>query len=232
VPSLPQLGGQYVSEVLALAGASVPGNGLVPLGLAGGSGLNASMVADGHVRDDQGTLDQMHLALAPESGGAEGSAFRVAVLAGNHPGSDSTSGILAWPGGCSGGAAGICTGGSVDLSPSFLPFAEGSSFDFSGRGFQPGNATGAGFARVSFHDQAGRRWDVIFDGATAFSLPTPPPGFADRSQADDTASGPPSAYVVQALDTGHVLAEAVTWGPGNVGGLDASLARFSTLWLP
>ncbi|MEW5743321.1 MAG: dickkopf-related protein [Myxococcota bacterium] len=220
LPTLPKFKGAFVDGVAIIGGASVPGQGVVPLGI--GVGVNTNPV-DGQT-DTQAELpapNMVQVRMAPTHHGLEGGEYGL-VIAGISAKAltDSSAGL---------GASAIFArlpnnrlvfdpkgATPVDVSSmSFPVFPEGAKFNFTnaaqgaipGRSFRFGavpDLTGINVLRVSFADDREHRWDVLMNPATAsagFTLPAIPSGtaHADRLFANGMASGSRSTLVVQAL---------------------------------
>lgn len=222
LPELPKYKNAFVDGVAIIGGASVPGQGVVPLGI--GVGVNTNPV-DGQT-DKQGDLASQGLVqvrMAPTHDGLEGGEYGLIVAGISAKGlTDSSAGL---------GASAIFArlpnnalafdpkgATPVDVSGLAFPvFPEGAKFNFTttaqgaipGRSFRFGAApnfamTGITVLRVSFADDREHRWDVLTDAAqasTGFTLPAIPGGttLADRLFANGMASGDRSTMVVQAL---------------------------------
>lgn len=225
VPSLPRYRGVFLDGAFVLGSVSVPGQGLVPLGL--GIAVNVSP-ADPNT-DVQAGLPAPGLVsvrMAPAHHGLEGQTYRLLVLATSNAAlNDVTASAV---------SSGIAeplerlvfdAKGStpVQLSRGFLPLPEGARYNFTldpnrgleGRQFrfitEPG-LSGASLLRIVFTNRLGRRWTVLLDPARALSgvrLPVPPAPFEDRTYFGDL-SGTRALLGVQALTATK---------PGDTGGL-------------
>jgi hypothetical protein len=177
-------------QVILLAGAQIPGTGLLPLGLSSASGGGAAG-GDQTIR------------LAPLYGGLEASSYAVLALA--------TAGGAG--GAVDGGAPATGNGSelsvaiartmtlprSVDLSAPLLPFIRGAHYDAATRRFDPGSAwstiaPGVQLVRLALVGNAQRVFVYARPDATASGLFVPPsPGGADP------ASEPSVQAIVVAL---------------------------------
>lgn len=216
VPALPQYRGAYLDGAFLLGGASVPGRGLVPLGL--GVAVNTTP-ADPNT-DTQSGLPSPGLVsvrMAPTHHGLEGSPYRLLVIANSNAAANDAS-----AGAASSALVGQVPGGRlpfdpkgaapVDLSGAFLPIPEGARYNFNpdayqgleGRQFRfvtTPDLSAATLLRVGFTHRAGRRWTVLLDPAlasTGFHLPVPPAPYEDRTYFGDNL-GTRSRLLVQAL---------------------------------
>jgi hypothetical protein len=220
LPSLPKFKGSYVDGVAIIGGASVPGQGVVPLGI--GVGVNTNPVDD--KTDVQAELpgpNMVQIRMAPTHHGLEGGEYGLLIAGLSAKAlTDSSAGL---------GASALFARlpnnalvfdpkGSrpVDVSTMAFPsFPEGATFNFTSatQGAIPGRSfrfkatpdlTGINVLRVSLSDDREHRWDVLLNPASAaagFTLPAIPSGttHADRLFANGMASGSRSALVVQAL---------------------------------
>ncbi len=217
-PALPKYKGVPVDGVVLVGGASVPGRGVVPLGL--GVGVNTAMPIDDIV-DAQGALaaGSITMRMAPTHHGIEGSPYGVIGLATSiKAATDATAGLAASaifqrlpenklvfdPAG---------TSNSVTLAGPYLPIPEGGKYNFTdlpqpalpARTFKftaATGVTGASIVRVIFTDAAEHRWTVVVspsDATAGFTLPKPPAGFADRTYAFGNTNGSRSTTLVQTL---------------------------------
>lgn len=220
LPELPKFKNAYVDGVAIIGGASVPGQGVVPLGI--GVGVNTNPV-DGQT-DKQADLPAqglVQLRMAPTHDGLEGGEYGLVIAGISAKGlTDSSAGL---------GASAIFArlpnnalvfdpkgATPVDVSSQSFPiFPEGAKFNFTntaqgaipGRSFRFGatpDLSQINVLRVSFADDKEHRWDVLMNptaAAAGFTLPAIPGGttHADRLFANGMASGDRSTLVVQAL---------------------------------
>lgn len=220
LPELPKFKNAYVDGVAIIGGASVPGQGVVPLGI--GVGVNTNPI-DGQT-DKQADLPSQGLVqirMAPTHDGIEGGEYGLVIAGISAKGlTDSSAGL---------GASAIFArlpsnalvfdpkgAAPVDVSSQSFPvFPEGAKFNFTNA--QQGALKARSFAfgavpdlskinvlRVSFADDLEHRWDVLLNpsqAAAGFTLPAIPSGttHADRLFANGMASGDRSTMVVQAL---------------------------------
>ncbi|HYH95925.1 carboxypeptidase regulatory-like domain-containing protein [Hyalangium sp.] len=214
VPALPRYRGTFLDGAFVLGTASVPGQGLVPLGL----GIAVNVAPADPNTDVQAGLPAPGLVsvrMAPAHHGLEGSSYRLLVLATSNAALNDAS---------AGAASSALVepvdslsfdprGGSpVQLSRSFLSVPDGARYNFDaephrgleGRQFRfladPGLA-GATVLRVVFANRLGHRWTVLLDpgrAASGFRLPVPPAPFADRTYFGDL-TGTRALLLVQAL---------------------------------
>lgn len=220
LPELPKFKNAYVDGVAIIGGASVPGQGVVPLGI--GVGVNTNPI-DGQT-DKQADLPSQGLVqirMAPTHDGIEGGEYGLVIAGISAKGlTDSSAGL---------GASAIFArlpnnalvfdpkgAAPVDVSAESFPvFPEGAKFNFTNaaQGAIPARSFRFGAApdlskinvlRVSFADDMEHRWDVLMNPSQAsagFTLPAIPSGttHADRLFANGMASGDRSTMVVQAL---------------------------------
>ena len=214
VPPLPRYRGVFLDGAFVLGAASVPGQGLVPLGL----GFAVNVAPPDPNTDVQAGLPAPGLVsvrMAPAHHGLEGSAYRLLVLATSNATLNAVS-------------AGTVSSGLIEplarlsfdprghtpvqLSRGFLSLPEGARYNFTaepyrgleGRQFRfisdPG-LSGATLLRVVFTNRLGHRWTVLLDPARAtsgFRLPVPPAPLEDRTYFGDT-TGTRALLLVQAL---------------------------------
>jgi hypothetical protein len=215
VPELPRYRNAYLDSASVLGVASVPGRGLVPLGL--GMAVNTSP-ADPNT-DTQAGLPEPGLVsvrMAPAHHGLEGNPYRLLVLASSNAAATDAS-----AGAASSGLSERIPGDRLLFDPkgaspiaitgSFLSIPDGARYNFDvapwrgleGRQFRflvAPDLSGATLLRVGFTNRAGRRWTVLMDPAhatTGFRLPVPPAPFEDRTYYGDT--GTRSRLLVQML---------------------------------
>jgi hypothetical protein len=220
LPELPKFKGAFVDGVAIIGGASVPGQGVVPLGI--GVGVNTNPV-DGQT-DKQADLASQGLVqvrMAPTHAGIEGGEYGLVIAGISARGlTDSSAGL---------GASAIFArlpnnqlrfdpkgATPVDVTAESFPvFPEGAKFNFTGaaQGAIPGRSFRFGATpdlskinvlRVSFADDKEHRWDVLMNPAQAsagFTLPVIPGAttHADRLFANGMMAGGRSTMVVQAL---------------------------------
>ena len=221
VPDLPKYHGTYSDAVVLLGGASVPGRGVIPLGL--GIGVNSSP-ADEKIdkQADLGSPGLVSMRMAPTHAGIEGSEYGVIALAlsikglTGGSGGISTSGVfgrvpqnqLAFD------PKGTSANGTVTLPSPFVAYPESAKYNFTntaqgalaGRHFifaaDPGVA-GTSMVRVVFTDGNEHRWVVYGDSSkattTGLTVPKVPAGgaFLDRTFSNGMASGSRSTMLVQ-----------------------------------
>jgi hypothetical protein len=216
VPELPRYRNAYLDSATVLGAASVPGRGLVPLGL----GMAVNTTPADPKTDTQAGLPSPGLVsvrMAPAHHGLEGSPYRLLVLAtSNAATTDASAGVASsallepLPGDSlpfdPKGAA------PVALAGTFLPIPEGARYNFEPTAYRglegrqlrflvAPELPGATLLRAVFSNRAGRRWTVVMDPAQAtngFRLPVPPAPFEDRTFFGDI-TGSRSRLMVQAL---------------------------------
>ncbi|WP_044186232.1 Ig-like domain-containing protein [Hyalangium minutum] len=227
VPSLPRYRGAFLDGAFVLGTVSVPGQGLVPLGL----GIAVNVAPADPNTDVQSGLPAPGLVsvrMAPAHHGLEGSAYRLLVLATSNAAlndasaSAASSGVVEPLARLSFDPKGSTP---VQTSRGFLPLPEGARYNFTaesyrgleGRQFRfttdPG-LSGATLLRIVFTHRLGHQWTVLLDPARATSgvrLPVPPAPFEDRTYYGDL-TGTRALMRVQAL---------VAARPGDGSGLDA-----------
>lgn len=217
VPSLPRYRGTFLDKAFVLGTVSVPGQGVVPLGL--GFAVNVAP-ADPNTDVQAGLLAPglVSVRMAPAHHGLEGNAYRLTVLATSHAGlsDDVTAGVglassaLVQPlEGLTFDAKGSTP---VQLAGSFLPIPDGARYNFDAEPYQglegrqfrfltdPG-LSGATLMRVVFTNRLGHRWTVLLHPSRAtsgFRLPVPPAPFEDRTYFGDL-TGTRSLLLVQAV---------------------------------
>jgi hypothetical protein len=214
VPSLPRYRGTFLDGAFVLGAASVPGRGLVPLGL----GIAVNVEPADPNTDVQAGLPAPGLVsvrMAPTHHGLEGSAYRLLVLATSNTAlNDASAGTASSTLVRSVAGLSFDPKGSapISISGGFLPIPDGARYNFDaapyrgleGRQFRfltdPG-LSGASLLRVVFTHRTGRRWTVLLDPAWAVSgvrLPVPPAPFEDRTYFGDLI-GTRALLLVQAL---------------------------------
>lgn len=226
---LSPLPSDLVDGVIALVGARVEGEGMVPLGLTGAVAEEGTRELVDPVRGRRGVLD---LRFAPMHGGIEGSDYLVFVIAvdleglsggttctpDDRRGCTPISGLVA-------SARSLPWGTEVDLStPGFLGFADGALFDPSRRRLEVGTPVdGATLMRLETVSK-GRAWQIYFP-ATASGVTVPLPADVPDRMEEASAS-------LQVMDADLDL-DALT-GPGRDDLSDFTLRarRFSTMDLP
>jgi hypothetical protein len=204
----------------------------VPLGLTAGVDEDPnSHATDGHVVDENNRQDYLIAHMAPTHGGAEGSPYKIGVVAAsfkNITNGLSGTAIIATPSSCDSSGKGVCYGGTVDVSgQTWLGLPAGATFDYASRRFTPPSVSGADLVRALFETGPGHRWVVWAKGDVAFTLPTPPAGFEDRTRADGTATGARSDFVLLAAAVGTDFDNLVSFSDKNVDHFDTYLTRFS-----
>jgi hypothetical protein len=214
VPSLPRYRGVFLDGAFVLGTVSVPGQGMVPLGL----GIAVNVAPADPNTDVQAGLPAPGLVsvrMAPAHHGLEGSAYRLVVIATSNAALNDASAGTASSGLVEPLARlSFDPRGSTPVQPSrgFLPIPEGARYNFTaepyrgleGRQFRfltdPG-LSGATLLRVVFTNRLGQRWTVLLDPARAtsgFRLPVPPVPFEDRTYFGDI-TGTRALLLVQAL---------------------------------
>ncbi len=214
VPSLPRYRGVFLDGAFVLGTASVPGQGLVPLGL----GIAVNVAPADPNTDVQAGLPAPGLVsvrMAPTHHGLEGSGYRLLVLSTSNAALGDTS-----VGAASSALVEPVEGLTFDpkgrtpvqIPGSFLPVPEGARYNFEaapyhdleGRQFRfvtdPGLSE-ATLLRIVFTNRVGHRWTVLLDSSRATSgvrLPVPPAPFEDRTYFGDL-TGTRSLLLVQAL---------------------------------
>ncbi len=214
VPSLPSYRGAFLDGTFILGTASVPGQGLVPLGL----GLAVNVDPADPSTDVQAGLPAPGLVsvrMAPAHHGLEGNEYRLLVVASSNAAlTDASAGAassalvepLARLSFDPRGSA------PVAISGGFLPVPEGARYNFDAapyRGLEgrqlrfladPGLG-GATLLRAVFTNRLGHRWTVLLEpsrATTGVRLPVPPAPFEDRTFFGDI-TGTRSLLLVQAV---------------------------------
>lgn len=221
IPDLPKYRNTPVDGVVLLGGATVPGRGVVPLG------LGVAVNTDGDLKTDK-PMDLSgpglaQLRMAPTHHGIEGSEYGILALGVSFKSfQDSsagiaTSGIFVRP--ASNRLVFDPTGASpLDLGAgnnSFPIMPEGAKYNYAsaavggltGRTFRIPGFTTTGNAvttvRVTFTDAFEHRWVVLADPAkvstVGFTLPAPVAGAVDRTFSNGMASGTRSTLLVQTI---------------------------------
>lgn len=227
--SLSPLPSDLVDGVIALVGAKVEGEGMVPLGLTGAVAEEGTGELVDPARGRRGVLD---LRFAPMHGGIEGSEYVVFVIAVNLEGlSGGASCAPSDRSGCTpisglvASARSLPWGTEVDLAnPGFLGFADQALFDPAGRRLEVGRAVdGATLVRLEVVSR-GKAWQIYFPAASSGVTVPVPADVPDRME-DPSAS-------LQVMDADLDL-DALT-GPGGADLSDFTLRarRFSTMDLP
>lgn len=218
-PDFPKYRGDYLNGMVLLGGATVPGRGVVPLGLGAGANSNPR---DAKI-DTQAELPGpglIGLRMAPTHHGLEGTPYGVVALVVSETDD-------AWAGSASSAIFARLPNNQllfdpkgaqvIDLPGPYLKVPEEAKYNFtdstqlglSGRSFRfnsdPG-LSGAGQAnlvRVVFSDRLEHRWVVYLDPAhwsTGFTLPKPPNAFPDRTFHNGGMAGDErSSLLVQAM---------------------------------
>jgi len=230
IPTLPQYNGKFLEGALVLAGASVAGRGLVPLGVSAaldaprqGTTPNGVVDTNPATEVEENTLS---FKMAPLHSGLEGSKFFVAVLALS----------LRLGGGNVPNVSGIVTladriDSTTNLSAtSFLAFTDAASFNLGTRTFtlsgtQANPVAGANLYRADFNGTDGS-WSVFFKapaagGSPAFVLPAVPSGASERAVLSAGCSGAPPCTASGGFD------ELVGFGTTNLRRLNDFVTRFS-----
>jgi hypothetical protein len=215
VPSLPKLGSGYVDSLVLLGTASVPGRGLVPLGLGAAVNSNADALTD--IQSGLSAQGLVAVRMAPTHHGLEGSDYGlIAVTMALESATDVSLGFAASalyqrlpraplpfdpkgerPVRLGGAFLGFPTGARYNFASEPRPGLAARELKFAS---DPGLADVTAF-RVIFADAAGRTWTVLLDPSrllTGTRLPPPPEGFADRTFAT-AARDARSTLTVQAL---------------------------------
>ncbi len=238
IPTLPQLGGQYLTGAIVLGGANTGGRGVVPLGLTAGIDANVDdgQVPDGKVNDAEGnSTGELVLRMAPLHSGLEGSDYGVIALAVNLNGLFSDAEPL-----CTIADRSGCTAlaGVVDMRPAFafdadvafpggfVGFEDNATYTAADRTYSPNGAVpNANVYRVNMKSAEMKEWNVFYSGANAFPLPAAPAGFEDRSTA--------AALSVQSMKVeGTDLDGLVDFDETNLSNLVDVTSAFSTVDLP
>lgn len=227
--ALPPLPSELVDGAVAVAGARVLGEGVVPLGLTGAVADEETRELVDAVRDRRGVLD---LRFAPQHGGIEGSDYVVYAIAVNLEGL--SGGLPCTPderSGCTpisglvAAAQSLPWGTVVDLSsPGFLGLADRALFDPATRRLDiGGEVEGATLMRVEILSR-GRGWLVYFpSGLDGVTLPVP-------AETSDRLEEP--SVSLQAMDADLDLDALL--GPGGEDLSDFTLRarRFSAIDVP
>jgi hypothetical protein len=196
LPGIPKLQGKFVGGLVGLCGVTLPGVGLVPLGVAVGldNPDDPTVEGDGTIdapkENPEGIADgQILLRLSPSHGGTEGNPYRLGLLSQNFGYSFfDTDGAV---------SAVFRTAGAIepeaDMSKdAFPPFAEGAVLESAFRTivgpFEP--APERGFFRYAIGGDEGE-WHVYTSGNAAVTLPAVPGGMYDP-----LADGRMTAWVV------------------------------------
>lgn len=237
IPTLPQLGGQYLTGAIVLGGANTGGRGVVPLGLTAGIDANVDdgQVPDGKVNDADGnSTGELVLRMAPLHSGLEGSDYGVIALAVNLNGLFSSAEPV-----CTVADRSGCTAlaGVVKMQPAFafdsdvtfagfVGFEDNATFTAATRMYDPNGAVpNANVYRVNMKSAAMKEWNVFYGGANSFALPAAPAGFEDRSAA--------AALSVQSMKVeGTDLDGLVDFDSTNLSNLVDVTSAFSTVDLP
>ncbi len=239
IPTLPQIGGQYVAAAIVLGGANAPGRGVVPLGLTAGIDANTDdgETPDGKVNDIEGeSTGVITLRMAPNHSGLEGSKYGVIALALNLSGLGGGDAVctVADRSGCTALAGLVKMFDSfpydtdVDFGTGFVGFAENATYDAATRSFTGAAATGANVFRVNMKGEGNREWNVFFGEAGSFTLPTPPAGLDDRSME----GGARADLTVQAMKVAVGLDDLVDFDATNFSNLVDVTTAFSTTDVP
>ncbi len=168
VPTLPQVGGEYLDGAVVLGGVIVEGQGLVPLGLTAGLDVQdpETQTKNGVVNDegDEPTPGKATLRLATQHGGVEGSKYVLLGLALSFDGLVGGTGRQA----LSGYAAtfdGIGFEEEIGFGTAgFLGFAEAASYDAASRQYTPATVAGADLYRLAMDSAEDRGWIVYHAG--------------------------------------------------------------------
>ncbi|HEY3448562.1 MAG TPA: hypothetical protein VGK67_19555 [Myxococcales bacterium] len=223
VPDLPA----NLDAAAVLAAADVPGRGLVPLGMTGGTDTSTEcpacttpgkLIGIDVIKEDPLELayhddSKLTLRMAPAHSGIEGSPYGVVTLAfstgGPADGSSRTSALVTT-------RKEMVGGSEITYSGGFLPAVEAASaYDYRAGKFNAiALASGLSIHRAVFTTDAGKKWIVYFNQAS-FTLPKVPTGFEDRTMADgldrDAAKSPNSArssltyWALKAMDKAWLI---------------------------
>ncbi|MCA2982015.1 MAG: hypothetical protein INH41_07895 [Myxococcaceae bacterium] len=220
---MPTYRGAAADGALALTGVTVPGRGVIPLGL--GAAVNTATPKD-DILDKQETLPAAGLIpvrSAPSHSGTEGSEYGIIVAALSASALNDASAQT--------GASALFVrvpdnklvfdprgATPIDISSQAYPvFPESGRFNPAATGIPgvgprsfkfvtPSVVTALGTSvqvvRVTFSDELEHRWDVFFDASRAgagFSLPAVPATLRDRLFTTGMSSGARSPMVVQAF---------------------------------
>ena len=214
----------YLDGVIAIAGALVPGRGLVPLGL--GAAVDAAAQGDtpnGWIDTDYqtpGDQKTMNMKFASKHSGIEAGKYLILMLSLSLDFSDqrsnSLSGFVVFPDVTSGFPA------SVTLPSAFLKLAKGS-YNFTTRAMNLTETDAAKtFLRADFTD-GDKEWHVYFNG-TAFTLPTPPASVATR----DPAGSPKDVSIYHVtLSGGKTFSDLMEFNDKNLPDIVEMTERFS-----
>ncbi|WP_426752435.1 carboxypeptidase regulatory-like domain-containing protein [Myxococcus sp. Y35] len=191
VPPLPQYQGAYLARAYVLATVSVPGRGMVPLGL--GAAANVSP-ADPNTDADArlGRPGQVAVRMAPAHQGLEGQPYRLVVTAAGSQASDGSVATSTLVVGLPGPRFDPEGHQPVDAGVGFLAIPESARYNFDGDPYQGLEGRElkatvdprASLVRAEFSTRAGRRWTVLMtpdDTEDGVRVPRPPLGVEDRT---------------------------------------------------
>lgn len=247
VPSVPLFNNQRMDSVIALTTVSVPGRGLIPMG------LGAAVNEDGNEKTDkQDVFEQegvMRVRSAPAHSGVETTDYGLTVLA---------TSLSAATGDAS---VGLATSGlfqrfennslvfdgeganPVAVNGSFIDVPTGARYDFRSGARQflfsgTPSFTADQVIRVIFTDRLEHRWVVHLAGnqaTTGFKLPALQAGWnLDDRTFSGIANNPRSTMVLQVLElkkgsASVGLTELATFNSTNLNALAELTTRFSLL---
>lgn len=223
IPDLPKFKGTYADGAVVLGGASVPGRGVVPLGM--GVAVNTATPVDAKtdVQAELPAAGLISMRMAPTHHGIEGNDYGLVTLALSLKSlTDASAGLAtsAIYGRVSGNQLKFDPKGAtpVSLGGDFLSFPEGARYNFTNtaqaalpaRTFKLAlpttvTITGETMIRVAFTDALEHRWVIYMSkaeatGATGIKLPVPPGAFADRTfSGGTTGSGARSTLLTQVI---------------------------------
>jgi hypothetical protein len=214
VPPLPRFRGAFLDGAFVLGTTSVPGRGMVPLGL----GIAVNVAPADPNTDIQAGLPApglISVRMAPAHHGLEGHPYRLLVLASSNvsladvSAGTASSALMEPLASLSFDPKGASP---IPVSGGFLPIPEGARYNFDSapdRGLEGRQLrflselglSGSTLVRAVFTNRAGRRWTVLLDpsrATTGFRLPVPPAPFEDRTYFGDIA-GTRSLLLVQSI---------------------------------
>ena len=204
IPDLPTVSGAKLDVAIVVAGAQVPGRGLVPLGLTAGTDtvegcteckadtkvVGIDVVSENPLKVAYHDDGKLNLRMAPNHSGTEGSRYGVVALAipssGGLPNGAATTTALTM------NKAAMPNGTEITFDGGFLGSVESGDYDFRAGKFSGVKlVTGATAHRAVFTADGNRRWTVYFNTAD-FDMPKPAKGFEDRTIAtkEDRSASP------------------------------------------